>query len=222
MHQNIQWRNMETFNLEKSLHWRYATKLFDSNRKILPETWKTLENALLLAPSSYGLQPWKFIVIEDSKLREKLKAVSWDQSQVTDCSHYVVLLYMEKMDRKHVSRFLDRMSLVRQLERPKLAAYEEVIVSDLLKGPRSAKIDTWAKCQTYIAMGFALQAAASLQVDACPMEGLDPEAYDEILGLKGSGFRTIASIAFGYRSASDVYQAAKKVRFEPHEVIEHR
>ncbi len=208
--------------LQSALEWRYATKQFDSKRKISPGDWELLEESLLLSPSSYGLQPWKFIVVNDPSLREKLKAVSWNQSQVTDCSHYAVLLYKEKMDESHIARFIDRMVEVRGIDRAKLKAYEEMMIGDLVKGPRSQTIDTWAKCQTYIAMGFLMETAACLKIDACPMEGLDPHAYDDLLGVHGTGFKTVASVALGYRDAADAYQKVKKVRFLKDEVIEYR
>ena len=91
-------QKMSNGQLIESLEWRYATKKFESAKKIDAKTWETLEHALILSPSSYGLQPWKFIIVEDSATREKLKAVSWNQSQVTDASHHVVFAIKEKME----------------------------------------------------------------------------------------------------------------------------
>jgi nitroreductase len=212
---------MKASELEEALQWRYATKQFDSNSKISTENWKVLEEAFLLCPSSYGLQPWKFIVVENKEIRKALRAASWDQSQVTDASHYVVLLIKEKMDEAHIARYVDRVAEVRGMDRADLKAYEEMMVGDLLKGARADKIESWAKNQTYIAMGFLLQAAAVLKIDSCPMEGLDPNVYDEILKMKGSGWATVASIAFGFRDTGDRYQRVKKVRFSIDQVIEH-
>ena len=212
---------MNASDLESALNWRYATKQFDPSRKISDVNWKALEQALLLTPSSYGLQPWKFLVIQSQTLKEKLRAVSWNQAQVTDCSHYIVMLYKEKTDEAYVASHVDRTAEVREIERSKLQRYEEVMAEDLLKGPRASEIDFWAKNQTYIAMGFLLQAAAVLKVDACPMEGLDPSAYDDLLSLKGSGYLTLASVALGYRSSEDRYHALKKVRFPISKIIEY-
>jgi nitroreductase len=212
---------MNATELESALRWRYATKQFDPKLKISSRHLVVLEDSLVYAPSSYGLQPWKFLMIENSKLREKLRAVSWNQSQVTEASHYLVMLYKEKLDRAHIAKFIDRTAEVRGMKRFDLEKYEAMMAADLLESPKSETIDHWAKAQTYIAMGFLLQTAAMLKIDSCPMEGLDGNAYDELLNLKGSGFRTLASVALGYRDANDRYQSLPKVRFPHSEIIEH-
>ena len=212
---------MNATELESALRWRYATKQFDPNHKISNRHWNVLEDSLVYAPSSYGLQPWKFLIIENAELRQKLRAVSWNQSQVTDASHYVVMLYKEKLDRAHIAKFVDRTAEVRGLDRAELEKYEAMMVGDLLQGPKSETLDHWAKAQTYIAMGFLLQTAAILKIDACPMEGLDASEYDKLLNLEGSGFKTLGSVALGYRDANDRYQDLKKVRFPHSDVIEH-
>lgn len=208
--------------LLQALEWRYAVKQFDSTRKISDADWKVLEQALVMSPSSYGLQPWKFLVVQDLSLREKLKAVSWSQSQVTDCSHYVVFLTKEKMDEAHVDEFIKRTSDVRGTPLEKLKAYRDMMIGDVVSGPRSAVALPWMQRQAYIAMGFLMEAAALLKIDTCALEGLDPVAYDEILNLKKDGYRTVACVALGYRSETDQYQNAKKVRFETSRVIEFR
>jgi nitroreductase len=213
---------MNAHELEQQLKWRYATKQFDSDQKISPEDWRVLEQSFLLAPSSYGLQPWKFIVVENQKLRESLKAVSWNQSQVTDCSHYVVLCAHQKIHGSYIASHIDQVAKIREISRDKLSKYEEMMAGDLLKGNRAQSLDSWARNQVYIAMGFTLQAAAVLKIDACPMEGLEGHAYDQLLGLIDSGYKTIASIAFGYRAKGDVYQNLKKVRFEIENVITYK
>jgi nitroreductase len=211
---------MNAKDLETALQWRYATKQFDPDQKISGTDWAALEQAFLLCPSSYGLQPWKFIVVQTPELREQLRTASWNQAQVTDCSHYVVLLYKEPVDMPFIAKHVDRVAEVRNIPREQLTRYELMMDGDLLKGARSAVVDHWAKNQGYIAMGFVLTAAAVLKIDACPMEGLDPIKYDEILGLAGTGYKTMASIAFGYRHANDRYQAIKKVRFPLADIIE--
>lgn len=211
---------MNAQELESSLNWRYATKQFDVAKKISAEDWQALEQAFLLCPSSYGLQPWKFLVIENQGIRQQLKLASWNQSQVTEASHYVVMLYKERLDFKHVQAFVDRTAEMRSVERATLARFEQMMVKDLLSEHRLATIDNWAKHQTYIAMGFVLQAAAVLNIDTCPMEGIDAEQYDKLLGLVGSGYKTLVTIAFGFRADDDRYQDLKKVRFLKSDVIE--
>ena len=168
-----------------SLEWRYATKAFDT-RKLPDATWAALEESLRLAPSSYGLQPWKFIVVNDPALRAKLRPVSWNQSQVTDASHLVVF-----------------------------ARRTEITV----KGKDAAAQKDWAARQLYIALGQLMGAAAAMAIDTCPLEGIDPDAYTEILGLKGTGYEVVVACAVGYRSSEDKYAGMKKIRFPAARVI---
>jgi nitroreductase len=206
--------------LQQALEWRYAVKKFDATKKVTETDWKTLEASLVLSPSSYGLQPWKFIVVQNPQLRQQLRDVSWGQSQVTDCSHYVVLAYKSKMDEAHVQKYIDRMAQVRNIPVASLDGFKNVIIGDVVKGPRAEVIEWWAQRQTYIAMGFLMETAALLKIDSCPMEGLDPKAYDKLLGLEATGWATVAAVALGYRHSEDVLQKAKKVRFETKEILQ--
>ena len=208
--------------LIKQLNWRYATKKFDASKKISEQDWDTLAEALRLSPSSYGLQPWKFIVVQNEELRQKLKQASWNQSQVTDCSHYVVFTYRRQIDASYIDHFLNAVSQVQGTPIENLKNYRNVILGDVVSGPRSQIIEPWVQRQTYIAMGFLLETAALLGIDACPMEGLDPSAYDHILGLKDGNYGTVASVALGYRSASDSMSSLKKVRYCLDEILEIR
>jgi nitroreductase len=206
--------------VQQALQWRYAVKKFDAQKKISDKDWKTLENSLVLAPSSYGLQPWKFLVVQNPQIRQQLRDVSWGQSQVTDCSHYVVLVYKQKMDEAHIQKYIERIAEVRKIPVQSLDGFKNVMVGDVVKGPRAQVIESWAQRQTYIAMGFVMETAALLKVDACPMEGLDPNAYDTILKLTGTGWATIAAVALGYRHAEDSLQNAAKVRFDNQQVVQ--
>ncbi len=211
---------MNLGDIEGALEWRYATKQFDKEKKISDENWKLLEKSLVFSPSSYGLQPWKFLVVQSEELRKQLKPQTWNQSQVTDCSHYVVFLHLEKVDESYIDHFIERNAEVRGVEKEALKGYRGMMIDDLVKGPRSHTIQTWSSRQAYIAMGFLMETAALLKIDACPMEGLDPSAYDEILNLKNGPYKTLATVALGYRHANDKYQYAKKVRFPASEIIE--
>ncbi len=212
---------MNTTELLSALEWRYATKKFDATQKIPAEEWKALEQSLVMAPSSYGLQPWKFIVVQNPEVREKLKAASWNQTQVTDASHLVVLATKEKITEEDVQEFMNLNATVRGIPVENLKGYQDMIIGDLVKGPRSAIIGSWAQRQAYIAMGFVMESAAMLKIDTCPLEGLDPAAYDQILDLQGSGYKTVAAVALGYRHADDGYAKAKKVRFAKEKVIQY-
>jgi nitroreductase len=204
------------------LNWRYATKKFDPAKPIHPSVWAALEEALVLSPSSYGLQPYRFVVVADPELRKKLRAASWDQPQVTDASHFVVFAHKLAVTEADVERFVGLIAETRSTARSALQGYHDMMAGDLVKGPRSAMVKEWTARQTYIALGNLLTSAALLGVDACPMEGLDPAKYDEILGLTAKGFGTTNACALGYRAADDKYAGAKKVRFPSDELIEHR
>lgn len=204
--------------LEK-LQWRYAVKKFDPSKKISEADWFVLEESLRLAPSSYGLQPWKFIVVQDPKIRAALTPVSWNQTQVEDCSHYVVLATLTKIEVAYVEKFVAKIAQVRELDVASLENYKNLMVSDLVNGPRSAIVQWWSQRQSYIAMGMLMETAALLDIDACPLEGIEPVAYDRILQLEGSGYAAVAAVALGYRSLEDKYQLLKKVRFDRDEVI---
>ena len=204
--------------LEK-LQWRYAVKKFDPSKKISEADWFVLEESLRLAPSSYGLQPWKFIVVQDPKIRAALTPVSWNQTQVEDCSHYVVLATLTKIEVAYVEKFVAKIGQVRELDVASLENYKNLMVSDLVNGPRSAIVQWWSQRQSYIAMGMLMETAALLDIDACPLEGIEPAAYDRILQLEGSGYASVAAVALGYRSLEDKYQLLKKVRFDRDDVI---
>ena len=204
------------------LEWRYATKQFDATRKIEPETWKTLEDALVLTPSSYGLQPYEFIVVTDPDLRAKLRPASWGQSQIEDASHLVVFAIKKSMGESHISHFLDRVAEVRDVSKDSLEGYKGFMMGDLVNGPRAAIIDQWAARQAYIALGNFMTSAALLGVDTCPMEGIDPAQYDTILGLEADGYATVCVCAAGYRSPDDKYAKLKKVRLPESELIQVR
>ncbi|MGE9746499.1 NAD(P)H-dependent oxidoreductase [Bdellovibrio bacteriovorus] len=206
--------------IQDALEWRYATKKYDATKKISDADWTTLRNSLTLAPSSYGVQPWKFLVIENPDVRNQLKPVSWNQTQVTDASHYVVFLYKEKMDADFVQKFINRVAEVRSAPLEALDGYKNMLIENLVKAPEE-KIRVWSQRQAYIAMGFLLQTAALLKIDATPMEGFDPAAYDKILGLEGSGWKTVATVALGYRHQEDALQNQKKVRFTEDDLIQY-
>jgi nitroreductase len=201
-----------------SLEWRYATKAFDT-RKLPEATWAALEESLRLTPSSYGLQPWKFIVVNDPALRAKLRPVSWNQSQVTDASHLVVFARRTEVTETDVNEFFNQMVSERQADATKLEPYRQMMLGGVVKGKDAAAQKDWAARQLYIALGQLMGAAAAMAIDTCPLEGIDPDAYTEILGLKGSGYEVVVACAVGYRSAEDKYARMKKIRFPAARVI---
>lgn len=203
---------MSPDELVAAMEWRYAVNVFDTSKKIPAETWKSLERSLLLTASSHGLQPWRFVVVEDARVKEKLRAASWNQRQVTECSHFVVFQYLTTVTEEYVDDYLKLMAETRGIPFDALAKLRKSIFNDIVHGPRSAHLKEWAVNQVYLALGNLLTSAAVLGVDACPMEGLMPEEYDKILALEGP-YKTVVACAAGYRSAEDKRAAAKKIRF---------
>jgi nitroreductase len=213
---------LATDDLLSALCWRYATKAFDAGRRIPPDTWTALEQVLVLSPSSYGLQPWKFLVIDDPALRTELRPHSWNQSQITDASHLVVFLAQRSITEPDLERLIAATSQARGVPAEQLAGYRELMAKDLVHGPRSERIGTWASNQVYIALGTFMTAAALLGVDTCPIEGFSPPDYDRILALENSPYRSAVVCAAGYRSPDDKYAGLAKVRYPAAELIEHR
>jgi len=204
---------MATQELLNALRWRYATKVFDPTKKIPDDIWQTLKQALVLTPTSYGLQPYKFLVIESPAKRTELLPHSWGQKQVVDASHFIVFTVQTKVTQEHVDRLINHTSRVRQVPPDFLNSYRGMMLSDLVSGPRSKIAHEWAARQAYIALGNLMTSAAVLGVDACPMEGFVPAEYDRILGLTGSGYASVVCCALGYRSANDKYAGLAKVRY---------
>jgi nitroreductase len=169
------------------LNWRYATKQFDPARKISPEDWSVPGNALILSPSSYGLQPWKFIVITDQKMREKLFPATWSQRQVLDCSHFIVFAFNATMTEEHIDRHVARTVEVRGGTVEALERYRDIMVGDVVTGARGPTAQQLAAHQAYLALGNFITSAALVGIDTCPMEGFQPDEYDRILELASKG-----------------------------------
>jgi nitroreductase len=210
---------ISTQQLLDALQWRYATKVFDATKKIPTDIWQTLEQALVLTPTSYGLQPYRFLVIHDAAKRAALLPYSWGQKQVVDCSHFVVLTARTNMAEADVDKFIARSSQVRGIPAESLNTYRGMMVSDVVNGPRGKAAHEWAARQAYIALGNLMTSAAVLGVDTCPMEGLVPAEYDKLLGLADSGYATVVACALGYRATNDKYAGLAKVRYEMADVV---
>jgi nitroreductase len=205
-------------DLNAALAWRYATKKFDTRR--LPEaTWSSLYHGLVLAPSSFGLQPWRFLVVEDPAVRARLREHSWNQGQVTDASHLVVFLRRIATTDADINRMIGLIGSTRGVPLEKLEAYRQLMIDNVSRGKTPAEQSEWAARQVYLALGQFMTAAAAMGVDTCPLEGIDPAKYDEILGLAGSGFETVVACVVGYRAADDAYALAAKVRFPAEDVL---
>jgi nitroreductase len=203
------------------LRWRYATKMFDPQKRISSEDWRVLEEVLLLTPSSFGLQPWKFIVVTDPAKKAELRPHSWNQPQITDCSHLVVFAIRRNLSATDVQRLIDRTVAIRKVPAAGLETYRQMMLGNLVNGSRSKNVDQWSARQTYIALGNFMTSAAMLGIDTCPLEGFEPPKYDQALGLAARGLSAVVLCAAGYRAADDQYAGMAKVRFGKEDVIEH-
>src|SRR6266436_3679676 len=220
----VRMKNNNTINAKQlldRLNWRYATKQFDPNRKISAQDWATIEDALLLTPSSGGLQPWRFIIITDPAVRAKLLPASYGQPQITNASHLVVFVAKQNFSEADVDALINRTATTRGVTVESLAQYRGMLVGGIVQALDDKARDAWARNQAYIALGNLLTSAALLGIDACPMEGFDRAQYDEILGLSAQGFASAVIATLGYRAASDQYAMAPKVRFPKEQVFAH-
>jgi len=207
--------------LLSALNWRYAVKRFDPARKIAPELWAALESSLVLTPSSYGLQPWHFIVVTDAEKKAALQVAAYNQSQVSDCSHFLVLAVRREFGADYVEQHLARSVEVLGGTRESLDGFGKML-SGALEGARASDtLDCWQSHQLYIALGNFVTSAALLGVDTCPMEGFPSDKVDEILGLTGSDYRTQVCCAAGYRAADDKYATRPKLRLPKETLFTH-
>lgn len=206
-------------NIIESLNWRYATKEFDRTKKVSSEDLETITECLRLTASSFGLQPWKFLIISNQEVKDSLLEHSWGQKQVTECSHHIVFCYPIEFNDKNVDAFLADTAKTRGQSLEELKAYEEIMKGFLSRMDNDKK-QVWMKDQVYIALGNLLTTCALMNIDACPMEGIVQTKYDEVLGLKEKGLMSAVACPIGYRKETDKYAKAPKIRFPKSEVVE--
>jgi nitroreductase len=199
------------------LQWRYATKQFDATKKLSDEQVQFVKDVLRLSPSSTGVQPWKFVIVSDPVLRQKLREKAYGQPQITDASLLVVFCRRTDVDAAHVEKVIARTAKVRQQTSESLQGYREMMLGVINQTPDSLK--EWASDQVFIALGMLVSACAALRIDACPMGGFDRTAFDDILQLEKEHCTSYAVCAIGFRSADDKYAKAAKSRLVEAEVI---
>jgi nitroreductase len=195
----------------EDLNWRYATKKYDTTKKISTEDFNTIKESLRLSPSSYGLQPLKYIIIENKELREELKSHSFNQSQITDASHMIVFCSLIDIKENHIDQYIENIAKTRSQEVEKIVGFGDYMKKEIFQMDKSI-LANWNSKQAYIALGQVLHTCANLRIDATPMEGFKADKYDEILGLKEQNLKSILVCAFGYRSIDDVNSSLLKVR----------
>lgn len=205
-------------DLISALRFRYATKKFNPTRKLDSVTWEALIQSLVLAPSSFGLQPWRFFVVDNPEIRATLRDVSWNQPQITDADRLIVIATRTDMTAADIDAWMDCLAQSQGKVPEELAAYRGMI--DGFVGALDAEArKNWNIRQCYIALGQLMTSAAVMGVDACPLEGIDKAAYDRVLGLEGSGYGTAVACALGYRAEDDAHAEAPKARFATSAVI---
>ena len=207
--------------LLEALQWRYAVKKFDSARRVSEADWKALEASLVLAPSSFGLQPYKFVVVTDQSKKDELREHAWHQSQVSDASHLVVIAAKNDLTEQDVERLIDRIAEVRHVPRESLKEYEGMIKNFQKMAESGGFAKVWTAKQAYIALGFLLAAAALRGIDACPMEGFAPDEFSRILGLDKEGYSAVVLCTVGYRAVDDAYATLPKVRLPQEWLVQH-
>jgi len=195
----------------EDLNWRYATKKYDATKKISAEDFNTIKESLRLSPSSFGLQPLKYIVVENKELREELKVHSFNQSQITDASHMIVFCSLIDIKENHIDQYIENIAKTRSQEIEKIVGFGDYMKKEIFPMDKIL-LANWNSKQAYIALGQVLHTCANLRVDATPMEGFKADKYDEVLGLKEQNLKSILVCAFGYRSIDDVNSSLLKVR----------
>jgi len=195
----------------ENLHWRYATKKFNPEKQVSKDDMETLLEAIRLSASSYGLQPYEVMVIEDPDVRAKLKPAAFGQPQITDASYLLVFAYNTNVDKQYLDKFIKNNSETRNKPVEDFQDLREMIQNSVLTFTEDVK-HIWASRQVYIALGNLLSAAADLKIDVCPMEGFDSAEFDELLDLKSKDLKSVTLATVGYRSETDQLKDAKKVR----------
>ena len=193
------------------LNWRYATKKFNPEMKISSEDFDTICESLRLVPSSYGLQPVKYIVVNDKSMREKLLPLAYNQPQITDASHLIVICSYRNISPKIVAEHLTLMSEVRSIPLEDLSKFGENMNASFAK-LSAEELCEWTAKQAYISLGHIMHTCANLRIDATPMEGFNKTSFDEVLNLASKNLQSVLLLAVGYRSPEDNLARMAKVR----------
>jgi nitroreductase/dihydropteridine reductase len=206
--------------LIENLNWRYAVKRMNGEKVPQQKVTAILEAARLSA-SSAGLQPYKIIVIKSDEVKKQLQPAAFNQPQITEASHLLIFAAYENLTATHIEDYINLQAKVKNVSLESLAPFKDVLTNNI--AARSEEVNfNWAARQAYIALGTALIAAANEKVDATPMEGFSPDAFDEILGLREQGLKSVALLVLGYRDeANDYLVNAPKVRKDMKDFVVH-
>lgn len=200
-------------NIVSSLEWRYATKKFDENKAVSVEDIAIIKDVLRLTPSSFGLQPWKFVIVENKEIQKSLVPHSWHQNQIAEASHLLVLCRKNTLDEGFVQDYIDDYAATAGIEKENLDGYKDMM-NGYLSGLETEAKNIWANKQIYIALGNVMTALADMKIDSCPIEGFIAPEYDNILWLADKGLSSVVVLPIGYRSEEDTHAADPKIRFK--------
>lgn len=195
----------------ESLQWRYATKKFDTTKKLSETQIKTLKEAFNLTATSYGLQPIKLIVIQNKEIQEKLVPASWNQQQIAQASHVLVICVQDNFSSKDVETYFELVKKIRNTPDEIVTSFKSFLVAEIDKKSKE-EIEVWNKNQAYLALGNLLTVCAVEKIDACPMEGFIPAQYDEILNLNAHNLKSTLVLPVGFRAEDDLMKDLAKVR----------
>lgn len=205
-------------NFYESLNWRYATKRMNGE-EVPQEKLERILDAIQLAPTSMGLQPFKILVITDPDLKERIKPIAFNQNQITESSHLLVFAAWDSISDEQIDDYVELTSEERDLSEEELQPLRDMLEGTAKKSDE--EIHNWSARQSYIALGFGLAAAAVEEVDASPMEGFNPDELDDLLGLREEGLKSISLMALGFRDEENDWLAPmKKVRRPKGELFE--
>jgi len=207
-----------TSKIIEKLQWRYACKKFDPSKKLSSEKLAILKESFNLTATSYGLQPLKMVVVEDKNIKKKLVPLSMDQRQVEDASHVLILCIEREIKEKYIKNHFERVEAIRNTSRTILEPFETFLV-DSFSEKTPEEIDLWMTKQAYLALGNLLTVCALENIDACPMEGFEPDKYDQLLELNEMGLKSVLVLPVGYRAEDDFFSTLKKVRRGVEEII---
>ena len=202
-----------------ALKWRYAVKKFDDKKKLTEQQLEKVLESISLTATSMGMQLMNFIVTENLEIRKKIQPIAYNQPQVTQASHLIIMCRKTKVEQKDISEIVNITSDLRGIELENLTGYQEMLESSL-KMPPAQQI-AWMENQVYLAMGNLLTVCAVEQIDACPMEGFDRAKLDQLLDLDSMGLKSVLMCPIGYRAADDKYNGLAKIR-RPYDKLIHK
>lgn len=207
-------------NITENLNWRYAVKKFDENKFLSDQQLETLKEAFNLTATSYGLQPITMVIVKNKDVQQKLVEHSWNQKQVVQASHVLVLCVPKHHSEEDVARYFDLVKKIRNTPDEILNPFKEFLMNNF-KQKTQEELYHWNKNQAYIALGNLMTVCAVEHIDSCPMEGFDPEKYDEVLDLSSKNLRSVVVLPVGFRAEDDFMKDLKKVRKDLNETILH-